>query len=303
MLMPGRHTGPANKGLDSRKIRSLNVPVLFTREVARMSAPDRQQRLAALRDTIADIERRPILAEAAVSPGTGLDGFALPAAGLVQEIFGDERRNTGALLGFALGQARHLQTPVRRAVVYLQLLAEAQEMGMPYGPGLAVFGFDPQALVLIRPANMVELLWAAEEALACGAVAAVIADIAGQPKLLDFTASRRLNLRASAGGATMFLLRYGAWREASAAQLRWRLVPVLSAETAFDARAPGETRWRASLEKGAVTGRQNQQWLLEWTKNGFQVIDDRPDAARPVERPALSGALFADLADRLSKTG
>ena len=268
-----------------------------------MSAPDRQQRLAALRDTIADIERRPILAEAA-GQGTNLDGFVLPAAGLVQEIFGDERRNTGALLGFALGQARHLQTPVRRAVVYLQLLAEAQEMGMPYGPGLAVFGFDPQALVLIRPANMVELLWAAEEALACGAVAAVIADIAGQPKLLDFTASRRLNLRASAAGATMFLLRYGAWREASAAQLRWRLVPVLSAETAFDARAPGETRWRASLEKGAVTGRQNQQWLLEWTKNGFQVIDEgRSGASQPVEQPSVSGTVSADLAHRLPEAG
>jgi len=269
-----------------------------------MSSLVKQQRLSALRASIADIERKPPLAEPSGIKGPLLEGFVVPAAGLVQEIFGDERRNTGALLGFALGQSRQLLTPVRRAVVYLQLLSDAQEMGVPYGPGLAVFGFDPAALVLIRPANMTELLWAAEEALACGAVAAVIADIAGQPKMLDFTASRRLNLRANSGGVTIFMLRYGAWREASAAQLRWHLVPVLSAETPFDARAPGEVRWRASLEKGAVTDRQNQQWLLEWTRNGFQVIDDKSGGAvRPVERPALSGPLFADLGDRLSEAG
>ena len=269
-----------------------------------MSSLAKQERLATLRASIANIEKRPVLEEPVGLAGPMLDGFVLPAAGLVQEVFGDERRNSGALLGFALGQARTLLTPVRRAVVYLQLLAEAQEMGVPYGPGLATFGFDPDALVLIRPANMVELLWAAEEALACGAVAAVIADIAGQPKVLDFTASRRLSLRASAGGTTIFMLRYGAWREASAAQLRWHLYPVLSAETRFDASAPGETRWGARLEKGAVTDRQNQQWLLEWTKNGFQVIDDRGrSTAKPVERPALPGAVSADLAYRLPETG
>ncbi|MDB5588971.1 MAG: Protein ImuA [Devosia sp.] len=269
-----------------------------------MSSLAKQERLAVLRASIANIERRPVLSEPSSAPDHGTDQFIVPAPGLVQEVFADERRNTAALLGFALGQARGLLTPVRRAVIYLQMLAEAQEMGLPYGPGLASFGFDPDALVLIRPANMIELLWAVEEALACGAVAAVIADIAGHPKVLDFTASRRLSLRADAGGTSLFLLRYGAWREASAAQLRWHLTPALSATTQFDARAPGETRWRARLERGVIGDRQNQEWLLEWTENGFQIVDDRRGRpAGPVERPALPGALFADLADRLSEAG
>lgn len=269
-----------------------------------MSGLAKQERLAALRASIANIERRPVLAEPVRAPDHGVGQFIVPAPGLVQEVFADERRNTAALLGFALGQARSLLTPVRRAVIYLQVLAEAQEMGLPYGPGLATFGFDPDALVLIRPANMIELLWAVEEALACGAVAAVIADIAGHPKVLDFTASRRLSLRADAGGTSLFLLRYGAWREASAAQLRWHLMPALSAATPFDARAPGETRWRARLERGVIGDRQNQEWLLEWTEHGFQIVDDRRGRpAGSVERSALSGTLFADLANRLSEAG
>src|SRR5690606_14856490 len=105
------------------------------------------------------IERRPALAEARTLPRQAeAIGFPVLAGGMVQEIFTDERRNGAAALGFALAQARSLLSPVRQAVLYLQMLAEAQEMGLPYGPGLVSFGFDPDALVLIRPANITELL-------------------------------------------------------------------------------------------------------------------------------------------------
>ena len=269
-----------------------------------MSSLAREERLAALRTSIADIEKRPVLAEARVLPQyVNGGGFPVLAGGMVQEVFTNERRNGGAALGFALAQARGLLSGRRQAVVYLQMASEAQEMGLPYGPGLASFGFDPDRMVLIRPANIVELLWAAEEAIACQAVAAVVADVAGQPKTLDFTASRRLSLRADASGTTIFLLRYGAWREASAAQLRWNLLPGLSAETPFDARAPGQTRWRARLEKGVVADRQNQEWLLEWGENGFQIIDEtRANANQSPGRTALPDAVPADLAHRLPQT-
>lgn len=269
-----------------------------------MSGLATQQRLAALRASIADIERRPALAEARALPRQdAAGGFPVLAGGMVQEVFTDERRNGGAALGFALAQARGLLTSARQAVLYLQMVSEAQEMGLPYGPGLFSFGFDPDALVLIRPANIVELLWAAEEALACGAVAAVIADIAGQPKVLDFTASRRLSLRADANGASMFMLRYGAWREASAAHLRWHLQPAPSGEMEWDARAPGETRWRARLEKGVIADRQEQEWMLEWTQNGFQsVTEPRPDADRVAATASVPDPVPAQLGDRLLQT-
>lgn len=267
-----------------------------------MSMSDRQQRITALRNTIAGIERKPALAEARVRIDAGVGGFPLPAGGLLQEIFTDERRHAGAVLGFALAQAKSLISARRRAVIYVQLVKDSQEMGLPYGPGLVSFGFDPDALVLVRAGTMAELLWAAEEAIACQAVAAVVADIAGHQKILDFTASRRLSLRAASAGSTLFLLRYGTGREASAAHLRWRLTPTMSARKRFDPLAPGAPRWRAQLEKGILL-KQQTEWLLGWTHDGFKTLDA---AGRPAEGTApdapLSGALSAQLANRLSQT-
>ncbi|MEO5807871.1 hypothetical protein [Devosia sp.] len=269
-----------------------------------MQALEKQQALAALRDKIAGIVDLPPLHASAVqrSIHSSPSLLSLPG-GLLHEIFTDERRNGGAALGFALGSARDLLTSSRPAVIYLQLAREAQEMGLPYGAGLAAFGFDPEALLLIRADTITELLWAAEEAIACRAVAAVIVDVAGQPKALDFTASRRLSLRAAKDGASFFLLRYGTWREASAAQFRWHLRPVLSAETPFDARAPGEPRWLARLEKGAINTSQHEEWLLGWTDHGFERIGDPDNSAnRTADRTALPRFVPAGLADGLSKT-
>jgi len=267
-----------------------------------MPSPDQQQRLAALRETIADIERKPALAEARVRVEQQGSGFPILAGGMLQEIFTDERRNAGALLGFALAQARGLLTQQRMAVIYLQLADEAQKLGMPYGPGLLSFGFDPDALVLVRAANMAELLWAAEEAIACRAVAAVVADIGSHSKLLDFTASRRLSLRAAATDGSIFLLRYGQGREASAAHLRWRLSPAQSAPRRYDAKAPGPLRWHAELEKGVLIKKQTE-WLLGWTENGYTAFTpQRRDADRLVSDAPLSRAVPAQLADGLPQT-
>lgn len=267
-----------------------------------MPSPDQQQRLAALRETIADIERKPALAEARARVEHAGTGFPLPAGGLLQEVFTDERRHAGATLGFALAQARSLLSRQRPALIYIQLLRDDQEMGLPYGPGLVSFGFDPAALVLVRAASMVELLWAAEEAIACRAVAAVVVDIAGHQKLLDFTASRRLSLRASSAGSSIFLLRYGTGREASAAHLRWRLSPALSSRKRFDPLSPGAPRWLVQLEKGVLLKPQTE-WLLGWTQDGFTTLDAaRRQASRIVPGASLSGAVPAHLADRLPET-
>lgn len=267
-----------------------------------MPAPDQQQRLAALRETIADIERKPALAEARMLVEQQGHAFPVLAGGMLQEIFTDERRNGGALLGFALAQAKGLFTAQRRAVIYLQLADEAQKLGLPYGPGLLSFGLDPAALVLVRAGNMGELLWAIEEAIACRAVAAVVADIGSHSKLLDFTASRRLSLRAAATGGSIFMLRYGQGREASAAHLRWRLMPIHSARSRYDAKAPGPLRWRAELEKGALI-RNQTEFVLGWTENGFTTLPaQRRHANRHAGRATLPRAVPAALADGLSQT-
>jgi protein ImuA len=144
-----------------------------------------------------------------------------------------------------------------------------------------------------------------EEAIACNAVAAVIADIGHEATILDFTATRRLSLRSSAAGSSVFLIRYGPEREATAARFRWRIEPITSGEVAFDPRAPGGPRWQVDLEKGRLGSRKDPlNWTLDLTENGFALAEPQK---RPGTLPAtgapLPGAAPAALGYRLSQAG
>jgi len=278
-----------------------------------------QQRISALRARIAAIEKRPLLAEgkallAAHAPSgrrdeQGWEALLRAPAGLLHEIYADQRRDGGAAFGFALGMARGLITPARPAILFMQLAHEAQDVGLPYGAGLKHFGIEPDALVIGRMGNLTELLWAMEEAIACRAVAAVVADVAGDPKALDFTVSRRLSLRAAGAGTSVFMLRYGRDREASAARLRWQVIGAPSEAPKFDARAPGGARWHVVLEKGRLQQRAADtgiEFLVDWTKNGFSpafTAEDGRGEGRAFPRPAPYGALSAALGDRLPQAG
>lgn len=277
--------------------------------------------LDALRLKIAALEKRPLLADGAAmlaqrlgkaaNDGPGLaDPLELLAApgGLLHEVFADEQRQSGAALGFSFGLARQLLRSGRQAILYLQLAGETQELGLPYGAGLKQYGIDPATLVIGRVESMTELLWAMEEAIACRAVAGVIADLVSHPKALDFTVSRRLSLRAAAAGTSAFLVRYGREREASAAKLRWRISPAVSGEMPFDPRAPGPPRFLIEIEKGRLgdktQGAEGKSMFVDWTENGFVSVEpDRrigiaAQRATPPSRPVA-----ATLGNRLSQAG
>ncbi|MEO8758058.1 MAG: hypothetical protein ABI398_09965 [Devosia sp.] len=268
---------------------------------------DRTATLETLRQKITALETNPMLREADnLSAGSGL---LATSRGSVHEVFADTLMESGAALGFALAQAKSLLEPGRLAILFLQLQSDALEMGLPYGLGLRSFGLDPDRVILIRPQTIVELLWAIEEAVACRAVAAVVADIVHPHKALDFTASRRLALRTAASGASVYLVRYARDREASAARFRWKITPQLSRSPPFDDRAPGPPRWRVRLEKGSLGRRrkadlESDGFLVDWTDNGFVLadIDGREDAGA-ARVAALSDAAFAALGDRLSEAG
>lgn len=268
--------------------------------------------LEALKEKIAVLEKRPVLAEGpALLPqrmGKADPLVLLGApAGVLHEVFADEQRQAGAALGFTLGLARKLLTGQRQAILYLQLIGETQELGLPYGTGLLQFGLDPNVLVIGRIATVSELLWAMEEAIACRAVAAVVADLASHPRILDFTVSRRLSLRAAAAGTSVFLLRYGRDREASAAKLRWRISPALSGERIFDPRAPGPPRFQIEIEKGRLgetsQRAEGKRLLLDWTENGFVSVESVERIESPA-RTATAPVPFAPpLGNRLSQAG
>jgi len=270
-----------------------------------MQVLSKERALQHLRARIESIEKRPALQDFAVAtPAAGL--FALPG-GLLHEVFADTGRDAGSAFGFTLGLVRTLLSARRPALLLLQLTHQAQDLGVPYPAALQGFGIDPDRIVFGRLESPTDLLWAIEEAIGCPAVAAVIADIGPEVKALDFTASRRLSLRAAAGGSSVFLLRTGLEREATAARLRWRVVPQPSAAPPFDARAPGPPRWQIELEKGRLGSRRDPKaWLVDWTENGFAIVaPERGVGARTAAgvRPPLPGALPAALGDRLSQAG
>lgn len=266
----------------------------------------RQKQLQTLRDKIAAIETGPALRDAGLERPRGL--LQVPG-GTLSDIFADSRHDSAAAFGFSLAMARGLITRNRPGLIVLQLVDEAQQMGLPYGPGLVHFGLAANQLVFARPRTITELLWAMEEAIACRAVASVIADIASVHKVLDFTASRRLSLRSAASGVASFIIRYAQQREASAARFRWKVTPALSGPLPFDDKAPGPPRWRAVLERGRLqpgtpVGVEGEHYLVDWTTDGFVLADIGDGGGQvPMDRPALPRAEPAALGDRLPQAG
>ncbi len=143
-----------------------------------------------------------------------------------------------------------------------------QENGLPYGPGLLRFGLSPDRVIFVDGQSKTDTLWAMEEALRSGTLAAVI----GEGVAPDTTASRRLQLAAETGGTAAFILPAKP-TQSLITPMRWRVAAVPAAD--------GFTRprWRVDLERcrGAVP----RSWCLDW--------DD----------VALRFSLPADLADRL----
>lgn len=269
--------------------------------------------LDALRLKIATLEKRPVLADSWVSSNRlaandvqpRLSELLSTPAGMLHEVFADELRHGSSALGFVLGLAHGLISNERRAIIYLQLAEDTRELGLPYAIGLKPFGIGADELIIARVETLTELLWAMEEAIACRAVAGVIADIVGHPKALDFTASRRLSLRAAAAGTSAFLLRYGEGREASAAKLRWRISPVLSAGRTFDPMSPGLPRYRIDIEKKRLGSKlqraEHTRLVLDWTENGFVSAEPAGMGVQLRKTPTAPRPQPAALGDRLSQ--
>jgi protein ImuA len=163
------------------------------------------------------------------------------------------------------------------------------EYGTPAPTGFAELGIDPTHLLMLRTANAEDALRAAIDALSCYGLGAVILEIAGNPKVLDLVASRRLVLAAQRKSVTVFLLRQGAVAEPSAAETRWQIRSHRS--TATD--DWGMPRFEAEL----VRNRQGEtgHWVMEWScdDGAFRKPDDQAAHSGFVVRASADGSLAA----------
>lgn len=149
-----------------------------------------------------------------------------------------------ALGGRTQGQTQG-QTQGKAPILWVQDRLSRQESGSPYLPGLP--GLCGRPVIRVDVSRPADALWAMEEGLRCKALAAVIGEISGDPPALNFTATKRLALRAEASKVPCWLIRRAGSADLSAARDRWRITSLPSAPHPYDPQAPGAPRWRAEL--------------------------------------------------------
>jgi protein ImuA len=205
-----------------------------------MSPSGRAEGMARLRRVIAEIEaeggptgdrpaRRLPIARAFDSALSG--GLADDA---LHEIAPAQASDGAAAMGFALAlAARFLSRRPASALVVSEGFAD-QESGALYGPGLVAHGLPLSRLVFVRAPDAALAFWAMEEALKCGAPAAVVGEV-WNLRGYSLAASRRLLLAARKGRTPALLILASAYGQAerlsSAAETRFEIAAAPSATT------------------------------------------------------------------------
>jgi len=153
-------------------------------------------------------------------------------------------------------------------VVWCWPLRLARESGGLYGPGLARLGLDPARLLLVETATPAETLWAMEESLGSGAAAMVI----GCLDEVALTPARRLALAAAAHRTPALMVTAARSAAAAATFARWRIAAAPSAPHPFDPAAPGDPRFKLTLERcrGAALGAVLPSSVVEWRHDAYR---------------------------------
>lgn len=204
------------------------------------------------------------------------------------EVFARGNEASGAAAALALA-AEALTAAAEgedaRPLMWVQDKAALKLGGRPYRAGL------PKAfrhrLIHVVADKCEDALFALEEGLRCRELAAVIGEVAGNPKALDFTASRRLTLTAEKHGVPLWLVRLDAARDLSSARLRWDVRAAPSPLPRWNRDAPGIPTWQAELFRARM--HPPGTWILN---DGGNALAARPfTASEPA--PHHVGVAFA----------
>jgi len=160
----------------------------------------------------------------------------VPPSPTLSELFAEHPRD-GGWAGFLLAQVG-----TDKPLLWIQDRMAILESGRVHPLGL-----PSQNLIHIEARDARDALWAMEEGVRCAALSAVIGEIWGDPKTLDFTATRRLAVAAERSGTPCWLVRLGGTANLSGARMRWRIGSAPSLANPFDPRASGMPAWDAEL--------------------------------------------------------
>ncbi|MHA6317711.1 ImuA family protein [Altererythrobacter sp. CAU 1778] len=196
----------------------------------------------------------------------------------------------GAATGFALsqiaaGQAMRGAGQQNATALWVQDRRVLKDAGRPYPHGLPELGRTGLLHLVARDAG--EALCAMEEGLHCPSLAAVIGELHGDPRALDFTATRRLAVAAERYGVPVFLLRCGGHADLSGARRRWRVASRPSPAHPHDPEAPGAPTW--SLELFRARDMRPGTWEASYDRAAHR-LDLVSPAGDGTLAPAAGGA-------------
>jgi protein ImuA len=150
-------------------------------------------------------------------------------------------------------------------------------------------------LIHVAAATPEDALFALEEGLKCRDLACVIGEIAGNPRALSFTASRRLSLTAERHGVRLWLVRLDAAPDLSSARMRWQARAAPSPPPRWNAAAPGTASWHAELFRARAHA--PGEWILSDDDGHLRLRPDAAVASPPdpvrVARPTVGRSLAA----------
>ncbi len=193
------------------------------------------------------------------------------------EIFASLREGAGAGLALALALDRMRAADAdpfgERSWLWVQDGAALRQTGRPYRPGLPEM--LRHRLVHVAAKTPEDALFALEEGLRCRDLAFVIGEIAGNPRALSFTASRRLSLAAERHGVPLWLVRLDAARDLGSARMRWEARSARSSGPRWNDQAPGIPNWRAELFR--ARNHPPGEWILR--DDGGSLLAERFTAA------------------------
>jgi protein ImuA len=181
--------------------------------------------------------------------GSHPSSFELIKESALSEILPTSYRDRVAALGATMAFLSSILQQTKGSLIWCQL-RDPDRLHL-HAPGLAAFGIDPLRITKVTLATEKDLLWAMEEAIASNAVSAV-AGVLWSEKLYDFTASKRLRVRAAEANIPALLVRSHRANGTTAADMRFAVTSrashtVLTKERAF-ARL-GNPEWQLNLTK------------------------------------------------------
>ncbi len=204
-------------------------------------------------------------------------GRHMPANAL-HEVFATSAADAASASGFALMLGATLAT---EAAPLFLVREYRQGAGRLYPPGLADLGIDPARCFSVHAPDTLSALKATADIARSGAAGVVLIELAGNPRLLDLTASRRLALAAEQSETAVLLLRLGARETPSAAYSRWRVGSAESKPLLAD--APGAPAFTVTLlrhRRMAAGQKARLIWNREEQKFDEQIVTNPPTFGR-----------------------